>query len=185
MNIIIRFGKIAGSCATAVVRLRGVVAALALLGLATATGAHAQRLNQQIEVGAWTILNLPNPQGESAGCLAMTTFNDRGVLGIMSDGSFAALYVSQPRQGLTPGTSYDVAFSYDGGRWIRATGEAGSDGIMSIIIPGSVDATLRTFADMDDIEIQMPNNTAVSRSLSGSGAAVAALRRCVQNARPR
>ena len=43
------------------VRLRSVVAALAALGLATATGAQAQRLNQSIEVGQWTVFHAANP----------------------------------------------------------------------------------------------------------------------------
>ena len=115
----------------------------------------------------------------------MITYDDGGMLGMMSDGSFASLFVTQPRQRLTSGTSYDVAFSYEGGRWTRASGEAGADGSMSIIIPGPVDTTLRTFADMNDIELQLPNNVTVDRSLSGSGAAIAALRRCVQNSKPR
>ena len=173
-----------GTCwVSTAVRLRGAVTALALLGLAT--GAQAQRLNQSIEVGQWTILHVGNAQGESAGCLATTTYNDGGMLGMMSDGSFAALFVGQPRQQLTPNTSYDVAFSYEGGRWTRVSGEAGSNGSISIIIPGPVEPTLRNFADMNDIEIQLPNNVTVERSLSGSGAAIAALRRCVQGSRPR
>ena len=185
MSVSVLVERLGTCCASTAVRLRGVVAVLALLGLVTATGAQAQRVNQSIEVGPWTIFNAANPQGESSGCIAMTTYDDGGMLGMMSDGTFASLFISQPRQRLISGTSYDVAFSYEGGRWTRASGEAGADGSMSIIIPGSVDTTLRTFADMNDIELQLPNNVTVDRSLSGSGAAIAALRRCVQNSKPR
>ena len=185
MSVPISTSEMVNRCTSIAMRLPLVVAALALLGLAAATSAQAQRIGQELQVGSWTILNPGTEQGEFTVCLAVTRTDGGGGLGIMSDGSGAALYVNRPRQNLTPGTRYDVAYSYDGGRWTRASGRADTEVALSIIIPGPIDAALRDFADMDDIEVQLPNNITVTSSLAGSGAAITALRRCVQNSRPR
>ena len=159
--------------------LRSAVAAVCFLALAT--GAQAQRPGQSIEVGRWNIAHLTNARGESVGCFASTSYDGGGVFGMMSDGSFTALLVAEPRLRLAPNSQHDVAFSYEGGRWTRASGEASADGSLTIAIPGPVDATLSTFADMDDMEVQLPNNITRALSLSGSGAAITAMRRCMQN----
>ena len=170
-NVQIRSVLIAG-------RFRCVMAALILSGLAG--GAEAQRPDQDLQVGRWTISNLGR-QASGSACMATTAFNDGGVIGVMSEGSFAELVIGQSGLRTTHGTRYDVAYSFDGGRWIRASGEGGRNNMMTIPMSGSVDASLRDFADMDEIDLQLPNNITVNRSLSGSGAAITALRRCIRN----
>ena len=160
-------------------RVRCVMAALLLSVLAG--GADAQRPNERVQVGRWIVANIGGLGGNSDFCLATTTFNDNGVIGILTEGSFAALYIAHPGVRTTPNTRYDVAYSFDGGRWTRASGEGGRDDIMTIRMSGSVENALRDFADMDEVDVQLPNNVTASRSLSGSGAAIAALRRCLRN----
>ena len=158
--------------------IRGLLTALILSALATT--AEAQRLNQEIQVGRWTISNVAQlPAGFV--CTASTLFNDGGTIGIMSDGSIAEIFVGQSGLRTTNGTKYDVAYSFDGGRWTRAQGEGGQGNILMIPMAGALEAALRDFADMDELDLQLPNNVTVSRSLSGSGAAVAALRRCIRS----
>ena len=157
--------------------IRGMLTALILSGLATT--AEAQRPNQEIQVGRWTISNVGQMPGGSV-CTASTTFNDGGAIGIMSEGSIAEIFVGQSGLRTTNGTKYDVAYSFDGGRWIRATGEGGQGNILMIPMAGALEAALRDFADMDELDLQLPNNLTVSRSLSGSAAAVTALRRCIR-----
>lgn len=157
---------------------RHVVAALILSGLATS--ADAQRPNQEIQVGRWTISNVGQLRGGSV-CTASTVFNDGGTIGIMSEGSIAEIFVGQSGLRTTNGTKYDVAYSFDGGRWIRASAEGGQGNILMIPMAGALEAALRDFADMDELDLQLPNNVTVNRSLSGSGAAITALRRCIRN----
>ena len=168
-----------GGRAAAARRLRCGVAALAILGFAA--GAHAQRLNEELDVGPWVIGNPANANGRFSKCIAYTTLDSGdGVVGLVSDGTIVGLLLVRPGATANLGARFNASYRFDGGAWTRTTGGVDAPDALSLNVPGPSASTLSAFAGVSQVEIQMPNNVTISSSLREVGPGIAALRRCVQ-----